>query len=107
MAKAVEVAGDIVAASSAIAGLILVYVGSLTASFGTYQPQERRTVLPSYRRRAWFAFIGLTLFLLSVALALGGKWLDLECMVVGSFWLLLTGLVWVGATAILSVLEIK
>lgn len=107
MAAAIEVAGDIVAAGSAISGLILVYIGSQSASFATFQPTERRTVGDAYRRRAWFAFVGLVLFLLAVALALFGKLLAVPCLVYGALTLLMVALCWVVATAILTVQEIR
>ena len=107
MAKAVEVAGDIAAAGSAVSGLILVYVGALSASYGAFQPQERKAVLGSYQKRAWFAFIGLILFLFSVTLSLFGKWLELDCAIVAAMGLLLLGFCWVVATAVLTVLELR
>ena len=107
MEKAVEIAGDIVAAGAAVSGLILVYIGGLSASFATFQPQEKKSVRDSFLRRAWFAFVGLVLFLLAVTLALFGKWLSIPCMVVASLILLIVAFVWVLATAVLTVLEIK
>jgi hypothetical protein len=107
MAQAAEVAGDIVTAGSAISGLILVYIGSLTASFATYQPTEKKAVVASYSQRAWFAFIGLVLFMIAIVLALIGKWLDVPCMIIGALVLLIVALIWVLVTAILTVLEIK
>ena len=107
MANVAEVAGDIVASGSALSGLILVYIGSLSTSFGAYQTQERRTVLGSYQRRAWFAFVGLVLFLLSALLGLVGKWLDLGCAVVGALTFLLVGFGWLLIVAVLTVREIR
>lgn len=104
---AAEIGGDIAAAGSAVAGLILVYIGALSASFGTYQPQEKRAVRPSFQRRAWFAFAGLVILILSVALALIGKWLAINCLVLGALTLLGIGLAWVIVTAALTVMEIK
>lgn len=107
MARGAEVAGDIVAAGSAVAGLVLVYIGSLSAGFSAFQPQERRAVTPSYQRRAWFAFVGFALILVAVTLALIGKWLDIDCMAVSALWLLVVGLAWVLVTGVLTVMEIK
>ena len=61
----------------------------------------------SFQKRGWFAFVGLLLFLVSVALAIVRKWLAIHCMVIASLVLLLIGLCWVLATAVLTVLEIK
>jgi hypothetical protein len=107
MAQATEVAGDIVTAGSAISGLILVYIGSLTASFASYEPTEKRSVIGSYALRAWFAFVGLVLFMIAIVLALLGKWLDVPCLIIGAMMILFIALLWVIATAILTVMEIK
>ena len=102
-----EIAGDIVAAASALAGLILVYIGALSASFSTYEAAERKSVIGGFQRRAWFAFVGLALFLLAVLLALFGKWLQIECMIIGALMILAVATAWLVATAILTVREIK
>jgi quinol-cytochrome oxidoreductase complex cytochrome b subunit len=102
-----NIGGDVAAASAALAGLILVYIGSVTASFSSFQPTEKRTVLASHRRRVWFAFVGFALFLSCVVLSLLGKWLAIGCMVIAGFILLVIAMVFLLATAILTVLEIK
>lgn len=107
MTEPSEVAGDIATAAGAISGLLLVFIGALASSFQGFQPQERKSVVASYRRRGWFAFVGLILLLLSIALSILGKWLSLACMIVGALVLLLIGLCWVFAAGILTVLEIK
>lgn len=106
MAAASEISGDIAAAGSAIAGLLLVYVGSLSASFGGFQPQEKRSVKAAYQRRAWFALIGLLLCLGAVGGSILGKWLCLSWLTIVSLALLLAGLGWVAVTGVLTVWEI-
>jgi TRAP-type C4-dicarboxylate transport system permease large subunit len=107
MPSALEIAGDVASASAALAGLILVFLGAIGTSFDGYQPQEQRTVKSRYQRRAWFAFVGLTLALLAVLLALVGKWTRLECAAVSSLFLLFVSLVWVLLAALSAVREIK
>jgi hypothetical protein len=107
MGQAIGVAGDIAATGGALAGLILVYLGSITASFATFQPAERRTVLASHQRRVWFAFVGFVLFLIAVALALFGKWLAIPCMVVSALMVLSIGMIGLIVAAVLTVMEIK
>lgn len=51
----ISIAGETVTAATALAGLILVYLGSLAASYGTYQPTERKTVKSGFLKRAWLA----------------------------------------------------
>jgi hypothetical protein len=40
----IAVAGEVVTAGTALAGLILIYIGSLVNAFGSYQAQEQKTV---------------------------------------------------------------
>lgn len=105
--RTIEVAADVVAAGSALAGLILVYLGSVSASFASFDAAARRSVLPTHQRRVWFSFVGIVFCLWSVGLAIFGKWLDIPCMIVAAIVLLSAGLVWVLAVALLAVLEIK
>ena len=107
MVNGSEIAGDVASSSGTLAGLILVYIGALATGFGGFEPQERRTVAGSYQKRAWFAYVGFVLFLMSVALALTGKWLAVDGLPVAALALLIFGLAWVLVTATLTVLEIK
>lgn len=107
MPDILPIAGDVAAASGALAGLVLVYLASVTASFSGFQPAEKRSVLASHQKRVWFAFVGFALFLLCVCLALFGKWLAIPCMVIAALSLLVVAMAWLLATAILTVLEIK
>ncbi len=107
MAAAIEVAGDVAAAGSALAGLILVYMGAVAASFDSFEPQERKTVGPRHRGRAWFAFVGLILCLGSVGLALFAKWLAIECMAASALFILAIALAWVVGTALMTVRDMK
>jgi uncharacterized membrane protein len=59
-----------VGAATALAGLILVFLGAISASFASYHKQEQAAVRARFQTRAWIAFVGFTLALLSAALAL-------------------------------------
>lgn len=87
--SATEIAGDVVTASTALAGLILVFLGATSTSYDAYEATERGAVRNRYQRRAWFAFTGLVLALASVLLALIGKWLHQECAALGAMLLFL------------------
>lgn len=102
-----EVGGDVASASGSLAGLVLVYIGSLSNSFSSFQAQERRAVMRSYQRRAWFAFVGFVLLLFSIAAAILGKWMDARYAILGALILFLVGLVWVLITGILSAMDIR
>jgi hypothetical protein len=107
MASATEIGGDVVAAGSAVAGLMLVYMGSLSASFSTYSPTEKRTVQGSFSRRMWFACTGLLLNGASIPFGLAAKALDCVCALFVSLGFLMLGLCWLGAVAVLTAQEIK
>jgi hypothetical protein len=104
---ALSVAGDVAAASVALAGLILVYLGSVSAAFDSYQKSEQVAVRGRYRRRAWFAFLGFVLALLSSALAIVGKWLGINCAALAAIIILLLALMWVLVAAALIAMDIK
>lgn len=103
----ISIAGEIVGASTALAGLILVYLGGLAASYASYQPQERKSVKASHQKRAWIAFSGLALALLAAALGLLGKWLPSEAMADVGAVLLFVAFAFGLGTALVTVLEIS
>jgi uncharacterized membrane protein len=107
MTSAISIAGEVAGAATAMAGLILVFLGATSTSFDSYQKQEQNSVRKRYRQRAWSAFTGLSLSLLATFFALVSKWADSEAMAVTAFILLVAGLVFVVAVAITTVLEIK
>jgi hypothetical protein len=104
---ALSVAGDVTAASVALAGLILVYLGALSATFDSYQKTEKVTVRSKFQQRAWFAYIGFVLALLSSALAVVGKWLAITCAAQAAVIILLLALIWVLIAAGFVVMDIK
>ena len=52
MVDAMEVASDVTAGATVLAGLILVYLGALSSSFGTYDAQQKSSVRGRYQMRA-------------------------------------------------------
>lgn len=107
MATATEIGGDVVAAGSALAGLMLVYMGALSAGYSSYDPQEKRAVRPSYQSRIWFAFVGLVLNAISIPLGLAGKGLENLCALYAGLGFLLFGTAWLIAVAALTAREVK
>jgi predicted benzoate:H+ symporter BenE len=91
MPSAVDVAGDILTATTALAGLILVFLGATAASFEAFEKREQASVRSRFQARAWQAFYGFVLALVAATLAILGKWLNLDwaagvamiCFVVG------------------------
>lgn len=107
MPSAINVAGEVAGAAAALAGLILVFLGSVATAFDSFQKQEQNAVRARYQRRAWFTFVGFVLSLLVVALALVGKWLGSPCAALAAMVLLGIALGWVFVAALGIVREIK
>ena len=102
-----DIAGDVVAGSTALAGLLIVYLGSLATGYGSYDATQQGSVRAAYKRRAWFAFGGLTLALLSAASALFGKWTDWDSLTAVAAGLLIFSFGLGVVTAFLTVQEIN
>jgi|GEM_PF-1343813 len=104
---AISVAGDVAAASVALAGLILVFLGSISTAYDAYTKQEQPAVRSKYQRRAWFALIGFVLALSASFFAILGKWHGVHSAAQVSIWLLFVALVWVLLVAVIAVIEIR
>jgi hypothetical protein len=103
-----EVSGDVVAAATVLAGLVLVFLGATSTSYESYPAVMRGpAVRKRFRFRAWFGFAGFALSLLAAFLALIGKWLHQECCVLTAMGLFVIALVWVLVAAVLSVRDIR
>jgi peptidoglycan/LPS O-acetylase OafA/YrhL len=107
MPSAVEISGDVASAASALAGLLLVFLGAVSASFGSYDAAAQNTVRARYQRRAWFAFVGFVLALSAVPCALVAKWLSQQCLALTGLALLIIALIWALLAALLSAMEIR
>lgn len=103
----ISVAGDAIGAATALAGLILVYLGSLAASYASFEPQEKRSVRLKHRRRAWFAFAALLLSLLAAVLGVAAKWLPCEWLADAAVIILFVSFGCAAWTALMTVLEIN
>lgn len=107
MSNALGMAGDVSSASAALAGLLLVFMGSIATAFDGYHKQEQRVVLSRFRLRIWFAFIGFFLAIAATFLSLLANWLKLECAAIGAIILLFISLGWAIAAAIRAALDVK
>jgi uncharacterized membrane protein len=107
MANPIELASDVVAGATALAGLVLVYLGAVASSFGSYEKQAQGAVRAAHQRRAWFAFLGVFCAIVAAALAVLGKWAENRCVAAASIVFLLVALVWGAITALLTALEVR
>jgi hypothetical protein len=64
-----SLAGDLVSAGSALAGLVLVFLGGILNAYGLYDTAQQRAVKAKYSQRAWFCFAGFTLSLAGTVFA--------------------------------------
>jgi uncharacterized membrane protein YhaH (DUF805 family) len=107
MGGAVEVGGDVSAAAAALAGLLLVFLGSLSTTFDGYQKQEQGTVRGRYQRRAWVAFIGFIFAILAAAGGIAGKALHQECIAIAAITCLVIALAVSLLAALFSAMELR
>lgn len=107
MPSAVNVAGEMVGAATALAGLTLIFLGAIATSYGAYTKAEQNSVRNRYQARGWFAFIGFVLALLSALLALVAKWLANECTALVAMALLFAAVAWVFMAGLSAVREIR
>jgi len=75
MSGALDVAGDIASASTALGGLLLVFLGAVANSFDSFDPVSQRAVLKKYSRRAWTVVAGFLATLVAASTSILGKWL--------------------------------
>jgi hypothetical protein len=74
----VSVAGDIADAGTALAGLILVYLGAAAVRYETLDAKDQSSAREDYRRHARRAFRGIVIALIAAVAALTAKSLNLE-----------------------------
>ena len=74
----VSVASDIADAGTALAGLILVYLGAVAVRFETLDPKDQSSERDVYRRHARRAFRGIVIALVAAIAALTAEALKSE-----------------------------
>ena len=102
-----NLSSEVVTAGTALAGLILIYIGALITSFGSYQASEQKSVKFRFLGRAWLSFVGLFLSLLAASLAILGKWFGSACVGNVSVCIILAAFAWAVFATVLAIQEIK
>jgi Zn-dependent protease len=74
----VSITSDIAAAGTALAGLILVYLGAAAVRYETLNPKDQVAGRDDYRRHARRAFRGLVIALIAAIAAMTAKSLKVE-----------------------------
>lgn len=104
---ALSLAGDIIAAGTALGGLILVYLGSVATGYASYEKTQQGAVRGAFQRRAWFAFVGMILALSSSGIAIAAKWTGSSCVATLAIVALSLTLIWTAVASLLVAYEIK
>lgn len=92
---------------TALAGLILVFLGGVFAAYESYDKQAQASVRRKFQWRAWFAFGGFTLSLAAAFCAATGYWLSPIIFLSVGIALLGLGLMALFVLALRSVLDIS
>jgi len=104
---ALSLTGDVIAAGTALAGLVLVYLGSVSAGYASYERDQQRTVRAVYQRKAWFAVGGILLSILASGIAVLAKWSANDWIAGVSIIILAFALAWAAIAAVLIASEVK
>jgi hypothetical protein len=103
-----DVAGDVLTAASALAGLTLIFLAANVSRFESYPAFFADIKLRKrFRRKSWLVFIGFAFAIVAALLSLLGKLLHSECTVLLAVVVFVLGLLWVTGSAVAMVLEIK
>ncbi len=105
--KGLEVASDVANAGTPLAGLVLIYIGTLVTAYSSHGATEQRTVRGRFLVRAYMALVGLVLALMAAALAVIGKWIGSECMANVAVWFLMAAFTWAVVTTVATIWEIR
>lgn len=68
------VAGQVTTAGTALAGLILVFLGNIFTSFNSYDADQQSSVKRKYRMRGLMALAGFVMSLLTAVFGLLSHW---------------------------------
>lgn len=91
---------------TALAGLILVFLGGTINAFDSYSPMEKPSVQKKYRYRAWISFAGFFSAILSALSALAWNWIRSPFWEYISLTTILISFIFVIVLAVLSVKEV-
>lgn len=68
------VSGHLITSGTALAGLILVFLGAVFTAFDSYDQQGKASVRSRFRRRGVIAFVGFILCLIAVGFGFAAQW---------------------------------
>ena len=98
---------DLLASATALAGLVLIFLGNTVASYGQYPTEDQGDVRAQFARRGWFAFGAFVVCLCSALASLAAQELTSRCLGLAGVALLVLALILVAALGLLTVREIS
>jgi hypothetical protein len=101
-----HIADQLLTASTALAGLVLVFLSNVISGFDSYDPREKASVRPRFRFRARFGLAGFGAALLSALASLVYYWICWGWLVDASAGLLVLSLFIALAAAFISTKDI-
>jgi hypothetical protein len=104
---AIDIASDVVTGATALAGLMLVYLGAVGSAFASFVKTDQNAVRRRYQVRGWFAFVGIILAILAAGFALIGKWSGNVCIAGSAIALLLAALIFGAIAAFVAAWDIR
>jgi hypothetical protein len=107
MLDSLGIAGDIIQGATALAGLMIVFIGNAVSGYSSYDKVQQRAVRDAFRQRAWFGFWGVFVSIVAVLLAVLAKWTGANALAIAAAFFLLGALVWAGVCAWSTAREIK
>jgi hypothetical protein len=78
---ATHIADQVLTASTALAGLLLVAIGANATAYESYDAQSKPAVWGRFARRGWLAFAGFALSIFSALSALVYYWHESPCLI--------------------------
>lgn len=107
MLDALGIAGDIIQGGTALAGLMIVFIGNATAGYSSFDKTQQKAVRDVFHQRAWFGFWGVFVAIIAVLLAVLAKWTGENSLAIAATFFLFGALAWAGVCAWSTAWEIK
>jgi hypothetical protein len=104
---ATHIADQVLTASVALAGLLLVSISGVVTAYESYPTEAQSAIRSRYRWRGWFSFGGFAVSLLSALSALLYYWIKSDCLIDTSAGLLVLALMGAFVAALISIKDIK
>ena len=79
-----SVINQLFSGGTALAGLVLVFLGGVLAAFDSYETQQKNAVRDKYKKRAWLSLLGFSTALIAAVCAFVANWFPAGFWIIGS-----------------------